>query len=149
MPPRIDFSATRGRRQNTHLESSQLELLSVPDIAVGREGEHVEGSAAMVRVWEKLSLEPCICKKQILYFVVYPDNVGMRLSSFMTELSTVYDTCQLGTHCPGDAEPYSNGRVPVPLIGKTDQRQRKEDCRLIAFLLLLCKQPAYPGKKVT
>lgn len=70
--------------------------------------------------WEKLRLEPYSSKKYVNYFVVYPKNESIEngVSHFFKGLSTVYETCQLGVHHPGNIGPYRKGLVPVPLLRK-------------------------------
>jgi hypothetical protein len=71
--------------------------------------------------WEKLRLEPYSSKKHVNYFVVYPKNESIEngISHFFKGLSTVYETCQLGVHHPGNIGPYRKGLVPVPLLRKS------------------------------
>ncbi|KAI8142064.1 mediator complex subunit 13 C-terminal-domain-containing protein [Fennellomyces sp. T-0311] len=94
-----------------------LSPLSPPEIIVGRQDDWVEGSTAMVGLWEKLRLEPYSFKNNVLYFVVYPDNsdLASQLSTFFANLNSVYETCQLGIHRPGNTEQFYHGAVPVPL----------------------------------
>lgn len=94
--------------------------MSAPNITVSRQDDTIEGSSKLIMFWDKLRLEPYSFKKQINYFVVYPQNESIETSilHFFKGLSTVYETCQLGIHHPGNIGPYRKGLVPVPLLRK-------------------------------
>lgn len=51
---------------------------------------------------------------------MYPKNESIEnnVSQFFKGLSTIYETCQLGVHHPGNVGPYRKGLVPVPLLRK-------------------------------
>ncbi|KAI8637914.1 mediator complex subunit 13 C-terminal-domain-containing protein [Parasitella parasitica] len=95
-----------------------LGTLQPPNITVNRQDDIIEGTFKLIMFWEKLRLEPYSSKKQVSYFVVYPQNESIETSvaHFFKGLSTVYETCQLGVHHPGNAGPYRKGLVPVPLL---------------------------------
>ncbi|CAO3698921.1 unnamed protein product [Rhizopus stolonifer] len=95
-----------------------LDVLRPPNIVVNRQEEFIEGTTKLVMFWEKLRLEPYSCKKPINYFVVYPENelIERNTSQFFRNLGTLYETCQLGSHNPGNIGPYRKGLVPVPLL---------------------------------
>ncbi|KAI7876414.1 hypothetical protein K492DRAFT_210351 [Lichtheimia hyalospora FSU 10163] len=98
-----------------------LQLLGPPDIVVGRNDDWLEGSAGMIHLWEKLKLEPYSFKNNVRYFAMYPDNQEMTkaVSTFIANLSGAYEVCNLGTHLPGRAEPYTGGIATVPLHANT------------------------------
>ncbi|ORZ24883.1 mediator complex subunit 13 C-terminal-domain-containing protein [Lobosporangium transversale] len=57
-----------------------LVQLQPPDIVVGHNEEWLEAAPTILRFWEKLSLEPYSAKKNISYFVVYPEGDEMESS---------------------------------------------------------------------
>ncbi|KAG0172639.1 mediator of RNA polymerase II transcription subunit 13 [Apophysomyces sp. BC1034] len=95
-----------------------LDTLYPPDVVVSRQEDLVEGSPKLITFWEKLRLEPYSPKKNVHYFAVFPSNTELEnvTSQFLTGLSTVYETCLLGNHYPGNAGSYHRGLVPVPLL---------------------------------
>ncbi|KAI9305769.1 mediator complex subunit 13 C-terminal-domain-containing protein [Cunninghamella echinulata] len=107
-----------------------FDTLYTPDIVVSRHDEFIEGSPKMVDFWDKLRLEPYSAKKNISYFVICPNNDELEsiAQGFFKGLSTVYETCCLGAHHPGNIGPYRRGIVPVPLLpeesGKSKHEQR-------------------------
>ncbi|KAI9316344.1 mediator complex subunit 13 C-terminal-domain-containing protein [Dichotomocladium elegans] len=94
----------------------ELFVLGPPDIAVGRNGDWIEGSPSLVQLWEKEGLEPYSYRNNVIYFVVYPESLefGKSLAVFLNGLSTAYEVCNLGTHRPGNIGHYQQGAVPVP-----------------------------------
>ncbi|KAF9351990.1 mediator of RNA polymerase II transcription subunit 13 [Mortierella sp. AD094] len=92
--------------------------LQPPDIVVGHNEEWLEASPTILRFWEKLSLEPYSSKKNISYFVVFPDGADLEnsVSKFWRELSVVYESSLLGKHQPGTLQDYKPGLVPIPLL---------------------------------
>ncbi|KAF9415169.1 mediator of RNA polymerase II transcription subunit 13 [Podila epigama] len=92
--------------------------MQAPDIVVGHNEEWLEASPTILRFWEKLSLEPYSCKKNIRYFVVYPDGADIESSvvKFWRELSVVFETSLLGQHQPGVISDAKPGLVPIPLL---------------------------------
>ncbi|KAI9278643.1 mediator complex subunit 13 C-terminal-domain-containing protein [Phascolomyces articulosus] len=98
-----------------------LNALSPPEIVVGRQSECIQGATTMIGFWEKLRLEPYSSKNSILYFVLYPDNhdIAGQLSMFFTNLNSVYETCQLGTHRPGSTDQFFHGAVPIQNDGSS------------------------------
>ncbi|KAI8381278.1 mediator complex subunit 13 C-terminal-domain-containing protein [Radiomyces spectabilis] len=95
-----------------------LDTLYPPDIVVSRQDHFIEGSPKLLTFWEKLRLEPFSSKKNISYFVVFPRNDELEKATlhFFKGLSTVYETCNLGVHHPGNIGAYRRGLVPVPLL---------------------------------
>lgn len=74
----------------------------------------------MIPFWEKLGLDPYSAKKQIKYFVVYPNNSDIESSvrRFFKSLGNAYEACHLGKHEPGYAGAYLDGLVPVSVTSK-------------------------------
>ncbi|KAG0011890.1 mediator of RNA polymerase II transcription subunit 13 [Entomortierella chlamydospora] len=92
--------------------------LQPPDIVVGHNEEWLEASPTILRFWEKLSLEPYSSKKNISYFVVFPEGADLEssVSKFWRELSVVFESSLLGKHQPGTLQDYKPGLVPIPLL---------------------------------
>ena len=97
-----------------------LDTLQPPNILINRQDDVIEGSSKLIMFWEKLRLEPYSNKKHINYFVIYPqnDSIESNVSQFFKGLSTLYETCQLGAHHPGNMGSYRKGLAPVPLLRK-------------------------------
>ncbi|KAF7721033.1 mediator of RNA polymerase II transcription subunit 13 [Apophysomyces ossiformis] len=122
-----------------------LDTLHPPDVVVSRQEDLIEGSPKLITFWEKLRLEPYSPKKNVHYFVVFPKNAELETaaSQFLTGLSTIYETCLLGIHYPGNAGSYSRGLVPVPLLPILPDESRKErqlrsyiaECQNLGYLL--------------
>ncbi|KAG0083726.1 mediator of RNA polymerase II transcription subunit 13 [Podila epicladia] len=95
-----------------------LMQMQPPDIVVGHNEEWLEASPTILRFWEKLSLEPYSCKKNIQYFVVYPEGADMEnsVAKLWRELSVVFETSLLGYHQPGSLQDYKPGLVPIALL---------------------------------
>ena len=57
-----------------------------------------------MRFWEKTRLEPFAPKKDVVYYVLAPYAAAIihALCSFMRELSSMYETCNLGRHEPAE-----------------------------------------------
>ncbi|KAF9155618.1 mediator of RNA polymerase II transcription subunit 13 [Linnemannia schmuckeri] len=98
-------------------EPALMQLLS-PDIVVGHNDDWLEASPMILRFWEKLSLGPYSSRKNISYFVVYPESADMEnnVSRFWRELSVLFETSLLGKHQPGILPDYKPGLVPIPLL---------------------------------
>ncbi|KAJ1530725.1 hypothetical protein ONE63_005583 [Megalurothrips usitatus] len=74
----------------------------IPSMMVGYEKDWLSLSPYALHYWEKLLLEPYSYARDVAYIVVAPENdfVINRCRSFFKELSTVYEVCRLGRHCP-------------------------------------------------
>ncbi|KAF9973002.1 mediator of RNA polymerase II transcription subunit 13 [Actinomortierella ambigua] len=102
--------------------------MTAPDIVVGHNDEWLEASPSILRFWEKLSLEPYSAKKNIFYYVLYPEGADMEnaVVKFWKELSSLFETSLLGQHVPGDVPDGKPGLYPVPLLlpGETQEAHR-------------------------
>ncbi|BES95592.1 Mediator of RNA polymerase II transcription subunit [Nesidiocoris tenuis] len=74
----------------------------IPLVVTGRDRDWVTLAPFAVNFWDKLVLEPYSYGKDIAYIVVAPDNdfILSRVRTFFKELSSVYELCRLGKHCP-------------------------------------------------
>ncbi|KAI8327060.1 mediator complex subunit 13 C-terminal-domain-containing protein [Choanephora cucurbitarum] len=113
-----------------------LDTLQPPTITVNRQEESLEGSSRLIMFWEKLRLEPYSSKKHVAYFVLYPKNesVEAHVTHFFRGLSTLYETCQLGAHLPGNTHTYRKGLVPVPLLAAQHPNESIEDRQLRSYM---------------
>ncbi|KAF9923619.1 mediator of RNA polymerase II transcription subunit 13 [Linnemannia zychae] len=95
-----------------------LMQLQSPDIVVGHNDDWLEASPTILRFWEKLSLGPYSNRKNISYFVIYPESSDMEnnVLRFWRELSVVFETSLLGRHQPGVLQDCQSGLVPIPLL---------------------------------
>lgn len=74
----------------------------IPSIVVGHEKDWLSLSPYALQHWESLLLEPYSYTRDVAYIVVAPDNEAIlpRVRTFFKELSTAYEMCKLGRHCP-------------------------------------------------
>ncbi|RZF40528.1 hypothetical protein LSTR_LSTR000407 [Laodelphax striatellus] len=74
----------------------------IPALIVGHEKDWLSLSPHGLQYWEKLLLEPYSYGRDIAYIVVAPDNdyILQRVRTFFKELSSTYEVCRLGRHCP-------------------------------------------------
>ncbi|KAI8982452.1 mediator complex subunit 13 C-terminal-domain-containing protein [Mycotypha africana] len=112
-----------------------FDTLQPPNITVGRQDDFLQGSSKLITFWEKLRLEPYSNKKHINYFVVYPQNncIENTAIQFFKELSSMYETCLLGAHHPGNCSNYVKGLVPVPLLDAADGNETMESRQLRSY----------------
>ncbi|OAD76439.1 alpha trans-inducing transcription factor [Phycomyces blakesleeanus NRRL 1555(-)] len=111
-----------------------LDTLIPPNIVVSRQENLLEGSPKLLTFWEKLRLAPYSPPKNINYFVVFPKNEDLEsnVSHFFRGLSTVYDTCLLGSHYPAKIGNYRRGLVPVPILPRL-QEETWDDQQLRSY----------------
>ncbi|GAA5814037.1 hypothetical protein MFLAVUS_007527 [Mucor flavus] len=112
-----------------------LDTLQPPNITISRQDDFIEGSSKLIMFWEKLRLEPYSSKKHVNYFVVYPKNESIEnsVTHFFKGLSTLYETCHLGVHQPGNTGIYRRGHVPVPLLPQSED-ESSEDRQLQSYI---------------
>ncbi|XP_043688928.1 mediator of RNA polymerase II transcription subunit 13 isoform X1 [Telopea speciosissima] len=79
-----------------------LYVLPFPAILVGYQDDWLKTSASSLQLWEKAPFEPYALPKPMTYYVICPDIDPLVSASadFFQQLSTVYETCKLGTHAP-------------------------------------------------
>ncbi|XP_046361472.2 mediator of RNA polymerase II transcription subunit 13-like isoform X2 [Haliotis rufescens] len=87
--------ADRGSDENS-------EPQPIPHFLVGYDRDWLSVSPFSIRFWDKEFMEPFGRQRDIAYVVVAPDNdfILQNVISFFKELSTVYELCRLGRHCP-------------------------------------------------
>ncbi|KAG0232801.1 mediator of RNA polymerase II transcription subunit 13 [Actinomortierella wolfii] len=117
----VQPTATKyGKFQVKKKKSAEPSLfqMSTPDIVVGHNDEWLEASPVILRFWEKLSLEPYSAKKNIVYYILYPEGTDTEnaVIKFWKELSSLFETSLLGQHLPGDVPDGKPGLCPVPLL---------------------------------
>ncbi|XP_054714520.1 mediator of RNA polymerase II transcription subunit 13-like [Uloborus diversus] len=80
----------------------QCEPQPIPSLLVGYEKDWLALSPFALKYWDKLLLEPYTTSRDIAYVVVAPDSdfVLTHIKKFFKELSTIYELCKLGKHCP-------------------------------------------------
>ncbi|GFS56681.1 mediator of RNA polymerase II transcription subunit 13 [Nephila pilipes] len=80
----------------------QCEPQPIPSILVGYDKDWVALSPYALKYWDKLLLEPYTNSRDIAYVVVAPDSdcVLNPVKKYFKELSTIYELCRLGRHCP-------------------------------------------------
>ena len=74
----------------------------IPPLLAGYDKDWLSLSPYALRYWDKLLLEPYSKQQDVAYIVVAPDNEYILSATqvFFKELSTVYELCRLGKHCP-------------------------------------------------
>ncbi|KAI4317451.1 hypothetical protein L6164_025318 [Bauhinia variegata] len=124
---KVDETSQRRYSQDTCSSESELQpcsrlrptliALPFPSILVGYQDDWLKTSANSLQHWEKAPLEPYALQKPITYHVVCP-NINPLTSAaadFFQQLSTVYETCKLGTHSPqglGNQMEIDSGKLP-------------------------------------
>uniref|UniRef100_T1IJV1 Mediator of RNA polymerase II transcription subunit 13 n=1 Tax=Strigamia maritima TaxID=126957 RepID=T1IJV1_STRMM len=80
----------------------QCEPQPIPSLLVGYDKDWLALSPFAIKYWEKLLLEPYSSMRDVAYIVVAPDNdyVLSNVRTFFRELSSAYEVCRLGRHCP-------------------------------------------------
>ncbi|MFH4976590.1 hypothetical protein AB6A40_003299 [Gnathostoma spinigerum] len=88
----------------------------VPSIIVASERDAIIASPEIIRMWEKMTLEPYDQPKDILYVAVVPDNIVCFENSkkYFDDLSRVYEQFRFGRHIPLCKEPLKEGILRVP-----------------------------------
>ncbi|XP_028400914.1 mediator of RNA polymerase II transcription subunit 13-like isoform X2 [Dendronephthya gigantea] len=74
----------------------------IPRVIVGHDGDWLSVSPLALHHWEKLFLEPYTSSRDVTYVVLAPENetTNANVKHFFRELSSTYETCQLGRHIP-------------------------------------------------
>ncbi|XP_022903442.1 mediator of RNA polymerase II transcription subunit 13 isoform X2 [Onthophagus taurus] len=91
------FHRLAGRGTNDRCEPQPI-----PSLIVGHEKDWLSLSPYALQYWESLLLEPYSYPRDVAYIVVAPDNDAIlpRVRTFFKELSSAYEMCRLGRHCP-------------------------------------------------
>ncbi|BBM96962.1 mediator of RNA polymerase II transcription subunit 13 [Marchantia polymorpha subsp. ruderalis] len=76
--------------------------LPTPALLVGYQEDWLKTSPNVLHLWEKAPLEPYAPPKPVSYYVLCLglDSLLTAASDFFQQLSSVYETCKLGTHAP-------------------------------------------------
>ncbi|CAB4029347.1 mediator of RNA polymerase II transcription subunit 13-like, partial [Paramuricea clavata] len=74
----------------------------IPRVIVGHDGNWLSVSPLALHHWEKIFLEPYTSSRDVTYVVLAPENetTNTNVKYFFRELSSTYETCQLGRHVP-------------------------------------------------
>ncbi|XP_035216520.1 mediator of RNA polymerase II transcription subunit 13-like, partial [Stegodyphus dumicola] len=80
----------------------QCEPQPIPSLLVGYDKDWLALSPFALKYWDKLLLEPYTNSRDVAYVVVAPDSdcVLTHVKKYFKELSTIYELCRLGRHCP-------------------------------------------------
>eukprot|EP00794_Sanderia_malayensis_P013792 gene13792-15235_t len=83
-------------------KSTQHSNLPVHPLLTGADGDLVSVSPTALKYWKKLFLEPFGGQRDVAYVVVAPDSdlVLENTKQFFKELSGIYESMNLGKHCP-------------------------------------------------
>ncbi|CAJ0880033.1 9504_t:CDS:10 [Entrophospora sp. SA101] len=113
---------------------SFLEELPTPDITVAAtEGSNeylIDCSPEIIQYWDKHNIIPYDGKKNIRYYVLYPDNEHLRdyVKSFFDRLSIHYEMCSLGSHKSAEMNGTFHGLIPIflnqPVLGESELNRR-------------------------
>ncbi|CAG9533297.1 unnamed protein product [Cercopithifilaria johnstoni] len=89
---------------------------AVPNIVVASEKDAIITSPQIIRLWEKMSLEPYDQPKDVLYIGVVPDNLICieKTKKYLMDLSRMYEQCRFGRHIPFSREMLRDGLLRVP-----------------------------------
>uniref|UniRef100_A0A0N5A6S5 Mediator of RNA polymerase II transcription subunit 13 n=18 Tax=Bilateria TaxID=33213 RepID=A0A0N5A6S5_PARTI len=90
----------------------------IPSIVVATEGDVIGGAPQIICNWEKLFLSPINLPKDVLYFVVSPDNdfIVERTKEYFSEVSVMYETLKLGRHIKMSKGNVIDGIFRVPIV---------------------------------
>lgn len=106
--------------------SESPEPLPVPPLLVGYEKDWMSSSPYAVLYWEKLLLEPFSSSRDIAYIALVPDQefICKCAKMFFKELTSVYESCNLGRHVPM-AKSMRNGilRIGQKYANKVESEQ--------------------------
>ncbi|VDN07598.1 unnamed protein product [Thelazia callipaeda] len=88
----------------------------VPNIVLASEKDAIVTSPQILRLWEKMSLEPYDQPKDVLYIGVVPDNLVCieKTKKYLMDLSRMYEQCRFGRHIPFIREVLRDGLLRVP-----------------------------------
>ncbi|VDK47658.1 unnamed protein product [Anisakis simplex] len=88
----------------------------VPNILLASERDAIIASPTILRMWDKMQLEPYDQPKDILYIAVIPDNQICvdKSKKFFDDLSRIYEQCRFGRHIPFSRDPFKDGLLRVP-----------------------------------
>ncbi|CAD7697688.1 unnamed protein product [Ostreobium quekettii] len=81
--------------------------LSEPSVLLGYQGDWLETSPSMARLWDKASFEPYSSPKPVVYYAICPDSMSGQLKVFLKDVSAVYEASNLGSHRPAPPSPAS------------------------------------------
>jgi hypothetical protein len=93
--------------------TSRASAATVPMLRVGYGGQWLDVPPAAVALWDRLLLEPYSLRKDVVYYVLYPNNAFIRAhcEAFFRELTVTYQRHSLGSHQPASGD----GLLAVPL----------------------------------
>lgn len=109
------------------IAASRASALSVPMVRVGYGGQWLDVPPTAVALWDRLLLEPFSFRKDIVYYVICPNNAFIRAhcETFFRELTVTYQRHSLGSHQPasgnGGGGSSSDGLVMVPLVASSSR----------------------------
>uniref|UniRef100_A0A915CHH7 Mediator of RNA polymerase II transcription subunit 13 n=1 Tax=Parascaris univalens TaxID=6257 RepID=A0A915CHH7_PARUN len=88
----------------------------VPNVLVASERDVITASPQILRMWEKMTLEPYDQPKDVLYIAVVPDSLVCveKSKKYFDDLSRIYEQCRFGRHIPLAREPFKDGMLRVP-----------------------------------
>uniref|UniRef100_A0A0K0FDZ0 Mediator of RNA polymerase II transcription subunit 13 n=1 Tax=Strongyloides venezuelensis TaxID=75913 RepID=A0A0K0FDZ0_STRVS len=108
-------SATRSSKvQDECLQAPE----PIPSVILASEKDLISSAPQIVCNWEKLGLSPIDQPKDVLYFVVTPDNdfVVEKTRLYFHELSKIYENYKLGRHIKLSKDIVEDGIFRVPIM---------------------------------
>lgn len=96
--------------------STQIFKLQAPHIRVQRAETAIEVLPPALPFWESFGFGPVNGPKDVIAFCLYPPSEGLEhaISTFLEGLGSVYESCKLGSHVPGDdCGQIRRGLVPI------------------------------------
>ena len=70
-------------------------MLKTPDVIVCADKFLIETSPEIIKYWDKHNLTPFADRKDVKYFVLYPesDSMNYHVKNFFSELRVQYEVC--------------------------------------------------------
>uniref|UniRef100_A0AAF5DJL8 Mediator of RNA polymerase II transcription subunit 13 n=1 Tax=Strongyloides stercoralis TaxID=6248 RepID=A0AAF5DJL8_STRER len=90
----------------------------IPAVILAAEKDLISSAPQIVCSWEKLALSPIDQPKDVLYFVITPDNdfIIEKTKLYFHELSKIYENYKLGRHIKLSKDIVEDGIFKVPIM---------------------------------
>ncbi|KAI9774172.1 MAG: mediator of RNA polymerase II transcription subunit 13 [Geoglossum simile] len=98
--------------------SSYIFKIPPPHLQVQRAENPLQVLPPALHFWETFGFGPCSGSKDVIAFCVHPSGEGVKESAgyFLDKLSSVYESCRLGSHARGEVDRFKEGLVAIRLL---------------------------------
>jgi mediator of RNA polymerase II transcription subunit 13, fungi type len=130
--------------------SSYIFKIPPPHLQVQRAENPLQVLPPALYFWETFGFGPCSGPKDVIAFCVHPSGEGVKESAgyFLDKMSSVYESCRLGSHARGEVDRFKEGLVAVRLLDasigvdmETAVRVLKDTCVQLGELPILSQSP--------